>query len=268
MKDFNPTPYPELNEVLEQLVGNVQEVLGDDLLGVYLQGSFAAGDYDLHSDVDFVIVIEEELSAGQVEDLQVMHSRIYDLDSCWAHRLDGSYFPKEILRRQDLPDEELWYLDNGHRSMVKSTHCNTLVVRWVLLEHGVILAGPAPATLVDPVEATMLRREISEVITGWGAEILQNPDHYNNRFYQSFIVLSFCRMLLSLHTGRVESKQAGAEWAKSNLNPAWAGLIDRTWAGRPNPSVSIRQPADNEDFAATLDYIRYAIDESESIMSV
>jgi predicted nucleotidyltransferase len=267
MNDSFPTSYPDLNQVLEILVASVKAILKKDFVGAYLQGSFAAGGYDQHSDVDFVIVVEQEFSPGQVEDLQVMHSRIYKIDSPWATRLDGSYFPKEILRRQDLPEVKLWYLDNGHRSMVRSTHCNTLVVRWVLREHGVTLAGPTPETLVSLVEGKKLRKEIYEVITDWGEEILQNPERYNNRFYQSFIVLSYCRMLHSLHTGRVGSKRAGADFAKSILDSRWTGLIDRTSAGRLNPSVSVRKPADSADFEATLDFIRYVREESKRIMS-
>ena len=57
-----PTPYPELNSVLQDLVESVQSVLGTKFVGAYLQGSFAVGDFDLHSDVDFIMVIEEELS--------------------------------------------------------------------------------------------------------------------------------------------------------------------------------------------------------------
>lgn len=73
-------------------------------------------------------------------------------------------------------------------------------------------------------------------------------------------------MLHSLHTGRVESKQAGAAFAKSNLDPRWGDLIDRSWAGRPNPSVSVRQPADGEDSSATLDFICYAMEERKRLM--
>jgi predicted nucleotidyltransferase len=39
----------------------VQDVLGTGFVGAYLQGSFAVGDFDRHSDVDFIIVIAEEL---------------------------------------------------------------------------------------------------------------------------------------------------------------------------------------------------------------
>lgn len=40
---------------------------------------------------------------------------------------------------------------------------------------------------------------------------------------------------------------------------AWAGLIDRAWDGRPNPALSVRQPADPEDLTLTLEFIQYII---------
>ncbi len=159
--------------------------------------------------------------------------------------------------------QKLWYLDNGSRSLIESDHCNTLVVRWVLREKGIALAGPPAETLIPPIDGEMLRQEIWDVINEWGQEILTNPDRFNNRFYQGYIVLSFCRMLHSLQTGLVESKAAGAEWAKHNLDPAWTGLIDGGWAGRPNPALSVRQPADPEAFAKTLKFIQYCLDESK-----
>jgi len=254
-----PTPYPELNGVLRELVGSVQAVLDETFLGAYLQGSFAVGDFDQHSDVDFVIAIARELSDDQVDALQTMHERIYNLDCAWAQHLEGSYFPEDVLRRCDKRGKLLWYLDHGSRSLILSEHCNTAVVRWQVREHGVVLAGPKPATLVDPIPVETLREEILATIRDWGHEILTEPERFNNRFYQSFIVLGYCRMLHDLQTGRVQSKRAGAEWAKATLDPSWAGLIDRAWDGRPNPAFSVRQPADPEEFERTLEFVRYVI---------
>lgn len=95
---MHPTPYQELNQVLDELVARIRQLLGDDLVGAYLQGSFAVGDFDEHSDVDFVVVVEYNLLPDQLAALQVMHDRIYALDSQWAQHLEGSYFPREILR--------------------------------------------------------------------------------------------------------------------------------------------------------------------------
>ncbi len=254
-----PTPYPDLNGLLDKLVSNLQEILGDHFVGAYLQGSFAVGDFDQHSDVDFAIIISTELNDEKVGELQAMHAHLYDLDTHWAQHLEGSYFPQHIIR--DLPQRgrRLWYLDNGSRSLIQSDHCNTAVVRWVLRERGLTLAGPPAEMLVAPISKDTLRGEIAKDMGQWGQEILAKPDRYQNRFYQGFIVLSFCRMLHSLQTGTVESKRVGAAWAKKNLDSSWSELIDSAWATRPNPAHSVRQEADPETFAKTLEFVRYCL---------
>ena len=104
---------------------------------------------------------------------------------------------------------------------------------------------------------------MTEVITAWGQEIIASPERYNNHFYQTFIVLNYCRMLHDLYTGSPGSKLAGAEWAKANLNSSWSPLINRTWLGRPDPAASVRRPADPEDFESTLKFVEYVIEESK-----
>jgi predicted nucleotidyltransferase len=257
-----PTPYPELNQVLDALVSDIQQILEQTFVGAYLQGSFAVGDFDQHSDVDFVIAIEDELTSPQVEDLQRMHERIYRLDSEWAKHLEGSYFPRQILRNQSEVGRELWYLDHGAHSLVRSDHCNTLLVRWVVRQNGVALAGPSPQTLVDPISTASLKKEIFDVINNWGMQIIGDPTPYMNRFYQSFIVLSYCRMLHDLNRGYPGSKQEGAKWAKSVLDPSWSDLIDAAWDGRPDPARKVKEPPDSQDFERTLEFVEYITKES------
>ncbi len=257
------TPYDDLNTVLRTLVTGVQRALGNTFIGAYLQGSFAVGDFDENSDVDFIVVTHEELSESQVEALQILHATVYDLESEWAKHLEGSYFPAAVLRDASLRGTPLWYLDHGSRSLVRSDHCNTIVVRQVVRETGVKLAGPDPATLVDPIPVAALRDEIRATMLGWGREILAKPDAWANRFYQGYIVLNYARMLHDLVVGHPGSKRAGAEWAKARFGPPWIDLIDSAWGGRPNPAVSVRTPADRQAFTRTLEFLRLIMAEAE-----
>lgn len=52
---MDPTCFPELNRLLTDLTGSVRSALGDHFIGAYLQGSFAIGDADEDSDVDFLV---------------------------------------------------------------------------------------------------------------------------------------------------------------------------------------------------------------------
>jgi len=264
---MSPTPYLELNNVLNTLVSRIRQILGQDFIGAYLQGSFALGDFDQHSDVDFIVVVEDELTPNQVEALQEMRDQIYQLDSEWAKHLEGSFFPRAILREPAKWGEKLWYLDHGARSLIRSDHCNTLLVRWVVREKGVRLAGPPPKSLLDPIATDMLRAEMFETLTNWGQQILDDPAPYNNRFYQGFIVLSYCRMLHDLHRGYPGSKREGAEWAKSVLDPSWSALIDGAWDSRPDPAHKIQQPAHPEGFQKTLRFVKHIMHESSTNFS-
>lgn len=257
---FNPTPFPDLNAVLLEFLLRAQRVLDRDLIGVYLQGSIAVGGFDQHSDVDFIVVTTNDLTTPQLNELQTAHRDIYGLDSEWAKHLEGSYFPAEMLRDHAKHGSQLWYLDHGASHLVESDHCNTVLVRWILRERGVVLTGPEPSTLIDPIATPVLRRDIHRAINTWGADILTNPEDYRNHFYQAYIVLNLCRMLHDLHAGMAGSKRAGAEWAKRHLDNKWSGLIDRAWDGRPNPAVSVRRPANPEDYRLTLELVQVIMD--------
>lgn len=236
--------------------------LSADLVGAYLQGSFAVGDFDRHSDVDFVVVVEDELSPDTVDALQVMHERIFQLESRWARHLEGSYFPRDVLGDPTRTGEGLWYLDHGARRLIRSDHCNTLLVRDIIREMGVTLVGPPSDSLLDPIPAHELRKEIYHTLTGWGEEILEDPEPYRNRFYQGFIVLNYCRMLHDLIHGRPGSKRQGAAWAEANLDPDWIDLIDRAWETRPDPASQVQQPPDDDDFQRTLVLVDQIMDRS------
>jgi hypothetical protein len=266
VQNFSPTPYPELNDVLQELVDSIRRILQEDFVGAYLQGSFATGGYDEHSDVDFITVTVDELTPTQVEALQAMHPRIHALPCAWAKHLEGSYIPRAVLRDYRQGGTKVWYLDHGSIVLTRSDHCNTIVVRQTLRDSGVTLAGPPPETLIDPIPVEALRQEVYAVIHEWGGQILDDPEPYRNHFYQGFIVLSYCRMLQTLHLGILDSKAGGAQWAKARLEPRWHALIDRAWSGRPDPAASSRRPPDPEEFEQTLQFMQYIMKKSTTYM--
>ena len=249
------TVYPELNAVLDEFLSSVRAILSDNFCGAYLQGSFALREADEHSDVDFIVATTWEVTDEQHADLQAMHARIYALESPWAQHLEGSYVPKDLLRRVDPEHTQFLFLDNGASELVLDDHCNTAVVRWVLREYGVVLAGPDPASLVDPVAPAQLREEALRTVAtyvDWAHEGAMN------RWKQPYLVLTFCRMLHTLHAGVVASKREAAEWAIGALNPEWAPLIRRALEDRPDPSGRYYQPAEPELEALTLEFVAYA----------
>ncbi len=201
----------EVRQIVQTLLEGVRPILGGNFVGAYLQGSFAVGDADDHSDVDFVFVVDEDVPEALVPPLQAVHARVYDLDSNWAKHLEGSYFLVGDADRPHAAGRPLLYVDNGSRVLKRDPHCNTLVVRWLLWEHGLTLAGPDPRTLLDRVPTEGLRREVAANMRRWDAILDANPAEMDNGWYQPYAVVNLSRMLHTVAKGRVVSKRTGAQ---------------------------------------------------------
>lgn len=168
LDNLSPTPFDELNAVLAEFVRALSALLGDSLIGAYLQGSFAVGDFDERSDVDFMIVTRKDITESNLPALQALHAVIYERPSRWAQHLEGSYAPAAALKQwaetpRDPPGlpprPSSWvdpgtsgspprvypflFLKNGANALVRSEHDNTRVVRWVTREKGIVLSSGA-----------------------------------------------------------------------------------------------------------------------------
>ena len=88
MQRVRPTPYPDLNSVLDELVSAIQGALRETFVAACLQGSFALGDFDRHSDVDFIIVVADELTDAGIR-VQAVEARASVRDRLRSAGADG-----------------------------------------------------------------------------------------------------------------------------------------------------------------------------------
>src|SRR5438477_9603946 len=95
------TPYPEVNAILALLHDEVRGVLGPRFVGLYLHGSLASGGFDASSDIDFLVVTEEEVSADLFLELEQMHERVAASGLPWCDNLEGAYISRAAVRRYD-----------------------------------------------------------------------------------------------------------------------------------------------------------------------
>jgi hypothetical protein len=265
MKSMHSEAHPELASVLQRFVAGVQNALGSNFLGAYLVGSLATGDFDLDSDVDFLVLTNAELSDAEVRSLQTTHVDIHALGCYPAEHLEGSYTSTGLLNQTDLIGvEPFWFVDNGSTSLERSIHDNRWHVRWILRERGITIIGPDPKTLLHPVPTGALRSEafaaIQELKTRFVAEIDRPLGWFNTRFGQSFAVLTCCRMLYTCKSGDVQSKFSGVKWAEESLDPAWCELIRKAWRERIGVRFGdkVRQPAQTRLLHETASFIAYA----------
>jgi predicted nucleotidyltransferase len=262
---ITPTPFQDINAILQELLESVKRVLGIHFIGLYLEGSLANGDFDQASDIDFVVVTNEPVSEKLFLELQAMHARLATIDSAWALQLDGSYISRSALRRHD-PKQALHpniERGEGERLIQVSHDEGWMIHRYILRERGITLTGPDPKTLIDPISLTDLRRTMLPKINAWASQLLNDPKDIVKRGYpSSYIILTLCRMLYTLEFGEVVSKRSAASWAEKTLSGKWETLIERAWLERQH-----YQPLalDSEDMTQTLRFMRYMLECSQQV---
>ncbi|HEV8716188.1 MAG TPA: nucleotidyltransferase domain-containing protein, partial [Candidatus Binatia bacterium] len=167
------TGYSEVNSVLQELLSGARTLLGHRFIGMYLDGSLAIGDFEPDkSDIDFVVVTEGELSPEMVVALKALHDRIAAGVSKWAKELEGSYIAQRALRHDRRPAAHP-YIDRGSTlAMVHQESGYWVIHRHMLREHGVVLAGPLPRTLIDPVQPAELREAVRGILREWWMPML------------------------------------------------------------------------------------------------
>jgi hypothetical protein len=227
----HPTRYAELNGVLHDLVTGAQDALGESFVGAYLQGSFALGAGDLHSDCDFLVVVRDRPDASQEAALRALHRDLPHRDGFWNRHLEGSYAVLDDLRSVAGLGAEWLYVDHGSDRLEWSDHCNQPWTRWVLREHGVTLLGPCPTELVDQVPEGVLREQartglatLADDVLGWCPPQVA--------WCQRYLVVQAARSLYTVRTAQVASKRDALRWAMMHGDPCWRPLLQQVQADR------------------------------------
>lgn len=248
-----PTPYPDVNVTLNLLRARLRAILGAKLVGLYLYGSLAASDFDpASSDVDFVAATTARLDdAGE---LAAMHAEIAANGGKWGRRLEGAYIPLDALRRHDPQDMRHPFLSSTTPFGVHELGWDWVINRHTLRERGVVVHGPPPATLIDPITREELTDAVRMVLrTDW-ARYLDDPELLRARNYQAFAIFTMCRALYALARGEFVSKSTAAAWADQHLAAQWRPLVERARVWRADKMV------DDTALPETLRFLRHAIE--------
>lgn len=257
MKPISPTSYPDVNEILNLLLINVQKILQDQFLGIYLYGSLSSGVFNPEtSDIDFLVVTTDILSVDKIAELNSMHQNIWKSGMKWASKLEGSYVHKDLIRKHDPNGAPCPTINEG-KFYIGSLGSDWIIQRHVVREFGVVLEGPDPKTLIDPVIPDDIRRAVRGILREWWFPMLENPSwlqkHGSN--YHGYAVITMCRALHALKHGTVVAKPVAIQWAQEELGSAWHPLIEQ--------AIASQHGRHSEFFDKTLDFIRFTMEQTK-----
>lgn len=251
-----PTPFPDVNRALQHFAGQICTILAENCMGMYLYGSLAQGDFAHDSsDIDIIVVTKYHVSEAQFAALDAMHRAFRGGDSSWAEKIEVAYIYKDALNLPVSQSSAYPQLEKGRDLAWEPLEIGWPFQRYVLRNQGIVITGPDPVTLMDPVPGEDLAAAALAIVRMWRRASRSDPSWLawvRQRQEQRFVLLTLCRSLYTLEYGTLASKSAAARWAREYLDRRWATLIAQSLMER-DAAASIT----NQELADTLAFIDY-----------
>jgi len=205
-------------EQIDQIVGLVRGVLGEDAVGAYLHGSAVLGGLRPDSDIDVLAVSKR---ATTPQEKRVLIDRLLAMSGRGDPSGNARSIELTIVVASDVrpwrypPRADFLYGDWWRSEFTQgeltpwSNPSPDLAPLITMVLHGdAPLFGPPPADVFDPVPQADVIRAILEGIPGLLGDL--DSDTRN-------VVLTFARIWTTVATGAIRPKDAAADWALARL---------------------------------------------------
>lgn len=231
--------HKQVNELTHYLMAELQTVLGEKLIGVYVYGSLVSGEFDENiSDIDLLVVTDFDLDENDFSKLNEMHTRIIKEFKMWHDRLEIAYISKQVLGSFKHKQGKIAVISPGESFNIKEAIIDWLMNWYLIQENSLILFGPDPRTLIEHISKNEFLEVVKTHALNWREWVEQTK---NSQQFQSYAILTICRSLYSFHipAGHHISKKAAAKWAQERF-PEWNFLVEQALKWRsdaPHNSV-------------------------------
>jgi hypothetical protein len=246
--------FPGVDTVVSGMRDGLASILVPNIIGFYLTGSLAYGDFDPgSSDIDFFAVTGHRMSNEERQKVEGLHLGIEADEDEWAGRIETTYVPKDKLRSIDPPTEGRPYFNQGKMWHPDPTYGYEWLMQLAAVrDFGIALIGPPPKTLIPEIDEARVRdASVQDLLKEWEPAI-RDHSHLETPHLRAFAVLSLCRVLYRQETGQFATKRAAAEWAVDRY-PYWRQLVTQAASWQHGENFSMP-----DDIAA---FIRYTIRE-------
>lgn len=246
------TPYPAINTVLTKLAEGLKHLLGKKVVGLYLSGSLAYGDFvPDRSDIDLLAVVRNPLTEDELRSVEQLHREVERRCPEWAERLECSYVSLELMRELMPPAKARPWWGFGTFYAEAPAGNEWIINHYLLSKHGIALEGPDFNELIPPIDIHDVRRASArDLFQEWVPKI-DDSAWLSNSHYQSYLVLNLCRILHTVIHGQPGSKKVAGQWAKATY-PQWKNLIEE--AERWAHGDQMKRQAD------AVAFLRFAVD--------
>lgn len=215
-----------LDNITETIVAESQEILGDNLVGIYLHGSAVMGCFnEKKSDIDLIVVVNAPVSNEVKRKYMDM---VVELNTYAPEKgIELSIVKTEVCKPFIYPTPFELHFSNAHLQWYKTNPSDyienmngvdkDLAAHFTIIySRGKCLYGKKIQDVFARVSKELYFDSIWNDIENAKEEIRTNP---------TYIILNLCRVLAYKKDGIILSKWEGGRWGIDNIPKKYHGLI-------------------------------------------
>jgi predicted nucleotidyltransferase len=202
---LDPAAAAELDAVRKAIL----PVVGPSLVGLYLFGSLARGEFDTGiSDIDLIVVLVDSPDEELAERLVRMHDNLIRANPDWDDRIDVIYISRDGLANCRTDTTTIGVISPGEPFHIVPAGRDWVLDWYPAREDSHPLIGPPIHTLIPPIPTP----EYTDELRGYLAGFRKRIDDDATAGSQAYAILSICRGLHTIRYGRRLSKREAAAW--------------------------------------------------------
>jgi predicted nucleotidyltransferase len=238
------TADPAVDALLVSIREAITTGAGSALVGLYVFGSLAEGDFDpAVSDIDLIAVLTESPNEQLATRLGRMHDDLARSNPEWDDRIEVIYISRFGLANCRRDTTKIAVISPGEPFHVVEAGRDWILNWYPARERGVMLTGPPIDSLIPPITDGEYIDEVRRSLIAFTNRI---PDDAPLR-WRAYAILTMCRGLYAIRFGERLSKREAATWAQREF-PKWADLIrravgwrERQWPDGGNATVAVSE---------------------------
>lgn len=205
-----------------QVQSVIEELFEGQVIGIYLYGSAILGGLHINSDIDILVIVNQNLSEETRTALTTRLMLISGQVGCKDKRpLEVSVMNQDDIISGQFPLKCEYMYGEWLREEIEAGEIpqscydpDITILLWQTRDHSVPIQGPEAKDIIMPIPMEHIRKAIQESLPGLIASV--KGDERN-------VLLTLARMWYTIATGEICPKDAAAEWAiprlPKNLTP-------------------------------------------------
>ncbi len=204
----------------------IEELFENQLIGIYLYGSAILGGLHINSDVDILVISNQNLSDA---DRNVLTKRLMLVSGKIGNKNFKRSLEVTIINKNDIDPWQLtpkceymygeWLREQIEAGDIPkaSYDPDVAILLWQARSYSLPLKGPEVEKVIEPIPMkdihNAIRCSLPELVAG------VKGDERN-------VLLTLARMWFTVSTGEITSKDAAAEWAAPRLPHNLSALLE------------------------------------------